>query len=302
MRLRVNATPSAATQVSGDTLAVSGHATSRLCDICGDAWTPDLPYGKRLRCLSEITMLSRSNGERNKIGALEGELVTYYRELHCEADPAYRSKTGDLRMPITEIDPMAGLPTAIQMASVLTVFYRLFEAHFLPVHLVFVLAASSCYTTVYPGFLMPLLLKTTLDFCSAYRLVTFGIMLWFFHRYEQYHSLCVGLREEEMRRAGLLEVMIETDSVSPNVFVRGGLFEAALFPIGGFIFGAIPALQAVVSHVFTERLRYTVSLKPQLHSRHQQLETNGGINTNAATKTLSASSGPESFATFAGDV
>jgi hypothetical protein len=37
-----------------------------------------------------------------------------------------------------------------------------------------------------------------------------------------------------------------------------------LFPIGGFVFGAIPAMHAEISHLFTDRLTYVVSLKPQL--------------------------------------
>lgn len=92
-------------------------------------------------------------------------------------------------------------------------------------------------------------------------------MIVFFYRYEKYHRLCVGLRQEEMRRAGMLEEMTEHDGFSQKVFQHAGLFEAALFPIGGFVFGAIPALQAVLSHVFTDRLTYVVSLKPQFLNR-----------------------------------
>jgi len=88
-------------------------------------------------------------------------------------------------------------------------------------------------------------------------------MLCFFYLYERYHKFCVGLRQEEMRRAGMLEDMREHDGFSDNVFQVAGLLECALFPLGGFIFGAIPALQAVLSHMFTERLTYVVSLKPQ---------------------------------------
>jgi hypothetical protein len=113
-------------------------------------------------------------------------------------------------------------------------------------------------------------------------------MMCFFHRYEQYHRLCIGLRREEMREAGLLEGMVKDDTFSPNVFLGGGMFEAALFPLGAFIFGAIPALQAVVTHVFTERLTYTVSLKPQLLNRRRQVEEpkNDGRNTSIRTPFL----------------
>ena len=67
-----------------------------------------------------------------------------------------------------------------------------------------------------------------------------------------------------MRQAGMLETMEDHDGFSPHVFQNVGIFEVATFPIGGFLFGAIPALQAVLSHLFTDRLTYVVSLKPQL--------------------------------------
>jgi hypothetical protein len=91
-------------------------------------------------------------------------------------------------------------------------------------------------------------------------------MLLYFHLYSTYHSLCVELRTEELRQAGLLEQMLANDGVTRSMYQIAGLVECALFPLGGFVFGAIPALQAVVSHLFTERLVYVVSLKPTLPS------------------------------------
>ena len=155
-------------------------------------------------------------------------------------------------------------PKPIHKMNVYTLFHRLFEAHFLPVHLAVILTTSSIYTLFYPSFLVPYYLKLALDFSGFCRLVGFCTMLCFFYLYERYHRLCVGLRKEEMRRAGMLEDMEEADGFTANVFQVAGLFEAALFPIGGFIFGAIPAMQAVLSHLFTDRLTYVVSLKPQL--------------------------------------
>jgi hypothetical protein len=201
---------------------------------------------------------------------------------------AYRSDAGASKISSNAADTIAGLPTYIHKTNVLTVFYRLFEAHFLPTQLALVLTTSGCYNLAYPSFLMPFLLKETLQVCSACRLISFGLMMCFFHRYEQYHRLCIGLRREEMREAGLLEGMVKDDTFSPNVFLGGGMFEAALFPLGAFIFGAIPALQAVVTHVFTERLTYTVSLKPQLLNRRRQVEEpkNDGRNTSIRTPFL----------------
>jgi hypothetical protein len=152
---------------------------------------------------------------------------------------------------------------AISFRRVLTVFHRLFEAHFLPTHFALILTTIGIVQLVYPVFLMPSVLRVTLNLCSWCRSAGFAVMLCLFYRYEQYHRLCVGLRTEEMRRGNLLEEMLEDDSITPNVFLAGGLFEAALFPVGGFLFGVIPTLQATISHIFTERLTYVVSLKPR---------------------------------------
>lgn len=145
-----------------------------------------------------------------------------------------------------------------------TIYHRLFEAHFLPIHLAVILTTTSLYGALIPSFLIPSYLKLALDISGFCRLVGFCTMLVFFYLYERYHRLCLGMRKEEMRRAGMLEDMEEADGFTPGVFQIAGLFEAALFPIGGFIFGAIPAMQAVLSHLFTDRLTYVVSLKPQL--------------------------------------
>ena len=156
-------------------------------------------------------------------------------------------------------------PGAIHKSNVLTLYSRLFEAHFLPTHLVLILIATALYDLFCPTFLMPGALRVALAFSGWCRFVGFCLMVYFFYRYEQYHQLCIGMRVEEMREAGLLEDMEETDSdFSPNVFLKFGIVEAMTFPLGGIIYGAMPALQAVLMHLFTERLTYVVSLKPTI--------------------------------------
>ncbi|KAI7084879.1 hypothetical protein KC356_g6386 [Hortaea werneckii] len=147
--------------------------------------------------------------------------------------------------------------------NILTLYVRLFEAHFLPIHLAVILTTSSIFQFVVPGFMMPEALRLALNFAGWCRLAGWLLMLLFFHRYNQYHRLCVALRKDEMRKAGMLGEVSEHDGFTSQVFQVAGLLECGLFPLGGFIFGAIPALQAVVSHVFTDRLTYVVSLKPQ---------------------------------------
>ncbi|KAI7314121.1 hypothetical protein KC315_g11458 [Hortaea werneckii] len=158
----------------------------------------------------------------------------------------------------------ADAPTlTMHKMNILTLYVRLFEAHFLPIHLAVILTTSSIFQLVVPGFMMPAVLRLALNFAGWCRLAGWLLMLLFFHRYNQYHRLCVALRKDEMRKAGMLGEVSEHDGFPSQVFQVAGLLECGLFPIGGFIFGAIPALQAVVSHVFTDRLTYVVSLKPQ---------------------------------------
>ncbi|CAK1366763.1 unnamed protein product [Cercospora beticola] len=155
-------------------------------------------------------------------------------------------------------------PRPINWYNLFVLYHRMFEAHFLPVHLCVILITSGIYTFYTPTFLVPTVFKMALDFSSHCRLFGWCTMLCYFYLYDRYHKLCVGLRQEEMRQAGLLEDMEDNDGITPNIFQVAGLFEAALFPIGGVIFGAIPAIQAELSHFFTERLTYVVSLKPSL--------------------------------------
>lgn len=153
---------------------------------------------------------------------------------------------------------------AINVWNVITIYLRLFEAHFLPIHLVVILTTSSIFTLLTPGFLVPEVLRVALDFSGWCRLAGWLLMLLFFYRMGIYHDLCVGLRKEEMYNAGLLDEMVANDGFTHSMRQTGGFWQFALFPLGGFIYGAIPALQAVLSHVFTDRLTYVVSLKPQL--------------------------------------
>jgi hypothetical protein len=153
-------------------------------------------------------------------------------------------------------------PKPIHKSNMMTLSHRMFEAHFLPTHLCAILTCSGIYSLCYPTFLIPPFLQWCQDFAGWCRLVGFCLMMVYFYLYANYHHMCVNLRQEEMRRAGLLEDMADNDGFSTKVFQVTGILEVALFPIGGFIFGAIPALQAVISHMFTEHLTYVVSLKP----------------------------------------
>ena len=176
-------------------------------------------------------------------------------------------RTGLHKSLVNQLAPSQRLqPKPIHKRNLFTLAHRMFEAHFLPIHLATILTTTSIYTLFNSNY-VPTVLKLSLDFSSFSRVVSYCCMLYYYHLYEKYHRLCVELRREEMRSAGILDDLSEHDGFTNRVFQFAGLWEAALFPVGGFIFGAIPALQAVLSHVFTDRLTYVVSLKPQLALR-----------------------------------
>ncbi|CZT14398.1 uncharacterized protein RCC_00375 [Ramularia collo-cygni] len=150
----------------------------------------------------------------------------------------------------------------INWTNMFNLYHRLFEAHFLPTHLYVVLVCSSIYTFFYTSVAIPDMLKIALEVAGWCRLVGFCTMIFFFYNYERYHELCVSLRTEEMRCVGMLEEMANNDGISKKVFQYAGFFEGMIFPISGLVFGGLPATQAIISHLFTERLVYVVSLKP----------------------------------------
>jgi hypothetical protein len=153
--------------------------------------------------------------------------------------------------------------TRVNILNVCIVFHRLFEAHFLPLQLSLILAAATVYNAIWGNF-VPRELSMALYFCSICRWIGWALIVTFFYRYETYHRLCVELRREDMRKAGMTKEAAEEENHSSEIFQWFGLFEAGIFPLGGFLYGAIPALQAVVSHMSTDRLTYQVSLKPQI--------------------------------------
>jgi hypothetical protein len=154
----------------------------------------------------------------------------------------------------------------IHKSNFAVVFLRLFEAHFLPLHLPLILAVSAIYEN-FTSLIFPREFAMALAFASYCRWVGWVLVVCFFYRYETYLKLCVRLRKEEMRQAGLVNDENADEGYCPRVFRWFGVMEAGTFPLGGFVFGAIPACQAILSHVFTERLTYQVSLKPQLGLR-----------------------------------
>jgi len=141
-------------------------------------------------------------------------------------------------------------------------FTRLFEAHFLPIHLFLVLIASALYTSLPYPLSSCRLLSIALDATGYLRAGGFFAMtIYFVVFYERYHEICVRAREHEMRKAELYHEMAH------NFSHRGRwklttLVDYVLFPVAGTIFGSVPLFQASISHFWSENLVYLVSAKP----------------------------------------
>lgn len=141
-----------------------------------------------------------------------------------------------------------------------TLFLRLFEAHFLPAHIPIILLASAVFTSLPPLIKQWPYLNWALDATGWLRAGGFlFMMVYFIVAYEDYHDTCVNAREREMEQAGLL------DTVSFSRRQRwslGSVADYICFPIAGTIYGALPLLQAAITHFWTMELVYLVSAKP----------------------------------------
>ncbi|KAJ9602457.1 hypothetical protein H2200_013000 [Cladophialophora chaetospira] len=144
----------------------------------------------------------------------------------------------------------------------LVLFSRLFEAHFLPVHLCLVLSASTIYSALpYPIVSCPSL-AAAMTLTSYLRVVGYAFMtMYFVIFYEGYHRACIEARASEMKKAGLYEELAGEFSYRRRLsFIT--MMDYVLFPVSGTVFGSAPLLQAIVSHFWTDKLVYLVSAKP----------------------------------------
>ncbi|CZT48348.1 uncharacterized protein RSE6_09029 [Rhynchosporium secalis] len=136
---------------------------------------------------------------------------------------------------------------------------RMFEAHFLPQHITFVILGGAIYTVFIPSQSVPRILLQTLDLTGYMRIITGMVFIYFFTLYEPFHKICLKTRETEMGRVGLADRM--TDAFSQRSLKRHG-FDFCVFPIAGVLFGTVPAVVAMFCQFWTLDLVYNVSMKP----------------------------------------
>ncbi|PMD18508.1 hypothetical protein NA56DRAFT_672343 [Hyaloscypha hepaticicola] len=145
---------------------------------------------------------------------------------------------------------------SIHWTNTFVLLHRMFEAHFLPIHITLLLLISSVYTLLTPSSQIPRLLLQTLSLTGYIRLLSALQFIYFFFLYESYHSISLSLRQTEMVRAGL-----SNQIYSRRSWKTTGL-DFCCFPVAGILFGSLPASIALVCQFWTTKLVYRVSKKP----------------------------------------
>ncbi|KAJ5641932.1 hypothetical protein N7490_005932 [Penicillium lividum] len=136
--------------------------------------------------------------------------------------------------------------------------HLLWEAHFLPCHLVIIMLFSVLYTILTPASQLHPTLARAFFLNDVLRTSAFIGMNFCIALYDGWHAICVNSRMQDM-----YEAKVPDTGFSRRVWYKPQhLLERICFPIAGTLYGAIPALQAVFSHFFTDRLVYRVSKKP----------------------------------------
>ncbi|OBT90100.1 hypothetical protein VE02_02525 [Pseudogymnoascus sp. 03VT05] len=149
-------------------------------------------------------------------------------------------------------------------------FHRLFEAHFLPTHMILLVLASSLYTFITADKPDTLHISWTFALTNYLRIISFGGTAVYLMLYESYHATGAGLRLAEMTTVGLAEHMVFSFRKFP-----GNLVDYGVSPLVAPLFGCVPALQAQFSHFWTQELVYAVSAKPEVVGRVRAKSVSG---------------------------
>ncbi|KAM0262366.1 hypothetical protein ACHAQJ_001835 [Trichoderma viride] len=189
-----------------------------------------------------------------------------FRPLHrtCRGDNL------DAYFPESQLEANSELPAENDAFSEITritlkephwerIFYmahRLFEAHFLPLHMMILVIASALYIWVTEGGEDPNNLSWIFSACNILRTMGFMEMAVYMLIYESYHRVCVQTREKDMAKAGLADGMCFSHRSLKKNFV-----DYFLVPVVAPLYGAIPCAQAEIAHFWTADLEYAVSKK-----------------------------------------
>jgi hypothetical protein len=138
----------------------------------------------------------------------------------------------------------------------ISLFHRLFEAHFLPVQMTILVIASTLFVFVTEHTPDHDHLRLILRICEILRTGGFMLIAAYLCLYERFHKLAAGNREREMREAGLARGMHFSKRSIKNNYI-----DYVMVPLVAPLYGAIPCVHAQFKHFYTLDLVYTVSKK-----------------------------------------
>ncbi|KAK7427660.1 hypothetical protein QQZ08_005766 [Neonectria magnoliae] len=139
------------------------------------------------------------------------------------------------------------------------VFYmvhRIFEAHFLPVHMAILVVASTIYVKVTEGKEDPHNLAWVFSWSNTIRIFGFLQISIYMFLYESFHRVGVAARQREMVKAGLADAMDFSRRA-----LRNNWKDYLMVPLVAPLYGTIPSAQALICQLWNQDLVYTVSKK-----------------------------------------
>ncbi|GJN73168.1 hypothetical protein PLICBS_007244 [Purpureocillium lilacinum] len=153
-------------------------------------------------------------------------------------------------------DVSQGSLKELHWENIFYLFHRLFEAHFLPVHMTIVVLASALYVWATDGTDDLEQLGWIFSLCTVLRTMGFMEIACYMFLYESFHRTCVTTRERDMTAAKLADGMCFSHRSMKKNFM-----DYVLVPLVAPLYGAIPCAQAEICHFWTVELVYTVSKK-----------------------------------------
>ncbi|KAF5623339.1 glycosyl transferase gt-a type structural fold [Fusarium sp. NRRL 52700] len=140
--------------------------------------------------------------------------------------------------------------------NVFYMLHRLFEAHFLPVHMAILVLSSALYVKLTEGNGDPRNLAWIFSWCNVVRVCGFFQIGVYVSLYESFHQTGLASREREMVKAGLANGMgFSRRSLKNN------WYDYFAIPIVAPLYGTIPSAQALICQLWDQDLVYTVSKK-----------------------------------------
>ncbi|EGX92156.1 hypothetical protein CCM_06317 [Cordyceps militaris CM01] len=219
-----------------------------------------------LTCRTIMSPVSQSNITSGSGAGIRGAArdigARYSQALRDDADfyvPENQANGGDAEVAAENgifSDVVQETIQAPDWERIFYMYHRLFEAHFLPVHMAVLVIASAIWAWITEGNGDPNGLSWTFTISAILRTVGFMAIGAYLFLYESYHRLAVQARERDMRHAGLDSGM----SFSHRSFKKN-ILDYTLIPLVAPLYGTVPAMQAAVAQLWTVNLVYQVSKK-----------------------------------------